>query len=193
MLFIVGLGNPGAKYLMTRHNFGFMVVDAFLSFLGGNPFTKEKQCLISKVSHSSRPLLLVKPQTYMNCSGEAFLSLIQFYGLKPFQPENLLLIHDDMDQAYGSFLYQKGRGDGGHNGVKNVHQSLKTKDHYRLRIGVGRDMNAPSTSSSYVLSAFSKEEQKNLPSLLTLICESLECFIKKGYASTASQFNRKML
>ncbi len=126
----------------------------------------------------------------MNLSGEALLSLLRFYHLTPLNPENLLLIHDDMDQSYGSFLYQKGRGSAGHNGVKNIQEHLKTKDYYRLRLGIGR---GPEASSSHVLRSFSKEEEEKLPSLLSLICESLECFIKKGYAFTASQFNRKPL
>lgn len=188
MLLIVGLGNPGENHLMTRHNLGFLVLDAFAKIVNAPPFKREKECLVSKISFLSPPLLLVKPQTYMNLSGEALLSCLRFYNLIPLEPENLLLIHDDMDQEYGKLLYQKGRGAGGHNGVKNVQEHLRTKEHYRLRVGIGR---AKEKYAPHVLSPFSKTEQKDLPSLLSFVCESLDCFIKKGYAFTASQFNRK--
>lgn len=185
MFLISGLGNPGEKHLMNRHNMGFMVLDALAACLKANPFKKEKHCLITQVKHLKRSLLLVKPQKFMNRSGEALFPLIQFYSIS--KTEELLVIHDDVDQKFTFFRYQKDRGDGGHNGVKNIHETLKTKNYFRLKIGVNRPPPGLDTAQ-YVLKNFSREEKNILPKFIAFLCESLICFLEEGYTTTLNQF-----
>ena len=192
MKLIVGLGNPGASYLMTRHNVGFMVIDA----LSKDSFVKKHQSLIQKITLAGEPVLLVKPQTYMNCSGEAVRDLMAFYKIPP---QDLLVIQDDVDQPFLNMKFQKKRGHGGHRGIQNIHDSLKTPDYARLKLGVGRPHSEgqaegqkplPSTSD-YVLAPFSKEEQTLLKDFLEKSVQAVLCFIEKGFKKSAGEFNRK--
>ena len=187
MILIVGLGNPGEKYLIQRHNMGFMVIDAFAGSLNSASFKMQKKCLVSKVHFLGKPLLLVKPQSYMNCSGVALFPLVQFYNVSL---TDVLLVHDDMDQNFRSFRYQRNRGHGGHNGVRDIFDLFKTKDFHRLKVGIGRPVK-PLLPSSYVLEDFSSFQQRDLPSLLLRICKSLECFIEEGFTVVTTKFNTK--
>ena len=129
MKIIVGLGNPGSKYLFTRHNLGFILIDA----LGGDRLFQNKyKSQIQKTEIENETVLLVKPQTFMNLSGQAVQQIIHFYKI-PL--ENLLVIHDDKDLPFGTMKFQKSRGDGGHNGIKSIHKELGTKDYSRFKNG----------------------------------------------------------
>ena len=130
---IVGLGNPGTKYLFTRHNIGFMLVD-ILS--GGEDFQKKHESLIKKIQVKDQFVLLVKPQTYMNLSGKAVRDIMSFYKI-PFQ--NLLVVQDDIDQEFLHLKFQNNRGHGGHNGIRSIHNELKTSNYARLKLGIGRN------------------------------------------------------
>ena len=129
---IVGLGNPGTKYLFTRHNIGFMLVDILA---GGMDFQKKHKSLIKKVHFKNQSVLFVKPQTYMNLSGKAVREIMVFYKI-PFK--DLLVVQDDIDQGFLHLKFQKNRGDGGHNGIQSIHNELKTSDYARLKLGIGR-------------------------------------------------------
>ena len=131
MKILVGLGNPGKEHLFTRHNLGFMLIDALAE---NNSFQKKHDSLIQKIQHEEQKILLAKPQTFMNLSGQAIKKIMDFYKA-PL--ENLLVIQDDKDQAFGKIKFQKSRGHGGHNGVKNIHKELKTNDYARLKMGIG--------------------------------------------------------
>ena len=130
MKLIIGLGNPGNSYLFTRHNIGFMLVDA-LSL--DSHFQKKHKSLIHKTQISNTPVLLVKPQTYMNLSGEAVSEITNFYKISI---ENILVIQDDKDQNFLSIKFQKSRGHGGHNGIRSIHKMIATKDYARLKLGI---------------------------------------------------------
>ena len=130
MKIIAGLGNPGKKYLFTRHNAGFMLIDALA---GQGPFQKKHESLFRQTRLEGEPLLLVKPQTFMNRSGQALRQWVRFYKI-PL--ENLLVIHDDKDLRFGRMKFQKSRGDGGHNGIRSVHKELGSRDFHRLKIGI---------------------------------------------------------
>ena len=189
MKLIVGLGNPGASYLMTRHNVGFMVIDA----LSKDSFMKKHQSLIQKITLAGEPVLLVKPQIYMNCSGEAVRDLMAFYKIPP---QDLLVIQDDVDQPFLNMKFQKSRGHGGHRGIQNIHDSLKTPDYVRLKLGVGRphsseEQNPPPSTSDYVLAPFSKKEQTLLKDFLKKSVQAVLCFIEEGFEKAAGEFNRK--
>ena len=130
MKVIVGLGNPGTKYLWTRHNLGFMLIDALAE---KDSFKNKHKSYIQKTEMEGEPVLLAKPQTFMNLSGQAVREILNFYKV-PL--EDLLVIHDDKDQVFGKIKFQKSRGDGGHNGIKNIHQELKSRDYCRLKMGI---------------------------------------------------------
>jgi PTH1 family peptidyl-tRNA hydrolase len=188
MKMIVGLGNPGQKYQLTRHNIGFMVVDALAREFCQGAFKSEHKAQTSKMRLGSKQALLVKPQTYMNLSGESVLALTKYYSI---DLDDLVVVHDEVDQAFGSLVYQTNRGHGGHNGIRNIHQLLGRKDYDRLRLGVGRPSHSGQAVADYVLQNFSKQEMTLLPELLELAAESLCHYIQEGFEKTATKFNRK--
>lgn len=162
MKLIVGLGNPGKEYAGTRHNVGFEVVDAFAAPLEATfKLQKDFKAEIAEARIGSEKVLLAKPVTFMNLSGEAVRAIKSFYKLSV---EDILLVHDEMDFAPGAFAFSIGSGPAGHNGVESVQEALATKEIARLRIGVGRP--TVETKENYVLGRFSKEEQASITSLL---------------------------
>ena len=148
-LLVVGLGNPGTEYNNTRHNVGFMAVDAFVD---NGVWKKEKNALTSVVDIDGRRVIFVKPQTYMNNSGIAVLALMTFYKI-PL--ENLVVIHDDMDLAVGTLKEKVGGGSAGHNGIKSIDANVG-RDYRRIRIGIGhpRDFNLSMDPADWVLGRF---------------------------------------
>jgi len=178
----VGLGNPGPKYRYTRHNFGFLVLDFFaqkkgLSFAPG-PFQSEI-CPYKDV-------LLVKPQTFMNLSGEAVSPWVRKLYLKP---EQVLVIHDDLDLPLGRIKFVPKGGAGGHRGVKSIIDALGTKDFPRLKLGIGRP--APGQEvKDYVLERFSTDEWPTVESILEKTSEALDFLLENGLLKTMSIYNR---
>ena len=149
-ILVVGLGNPGAEYVNTRHNVGFMAVDA----LAGADATwkKEKNALVFATTIDGRRVIFVKPQTYMNNSGGAVLALMMFYKV-PL--ENIIVIHDDMDLKIGDVREKIGGGSAGHNGIKSIDANIG-RDYKRVRIGIGhpRDFDLPMEPADWVLGRF---------------------------------------
>lgn len=189
MKLIVGLGNPGVKYQLTRHNIGFIVIDAFSQRLQGAPFKAEHQALTTRISYSpEETLLLVKPNTFMNLSGGPVQALMNYYRI---QIEDLLVIHDDLDLEFGTIRFQTNRGHGGHNGIKSIHQSLARQDYKRLKVGIGRPSHPQMEISDYVLQSFGRDELKTLPDMCDRINESIEYFLDHGFEKTATLYNRE--
>ncbi len=197
MKMIVGLGNPGPKYQITRHNIGFLFIDALVEvFEGQRQFKNEFKAETQKIKIHGEQVLLVKPQTFMNLSGEAVQALLAFYNL---QASDLLVVHDEVDQSFGALKFQTKRGHGGHNGIRNIHQMLATEDYGRMRMGVGRppvfvnDAGEKTRSTmdvaDWVLQNFSKEEQQKLPDFLEVGIQGVEVWVAKGLDMAATQFN----
>lgn len=151
-MIIVGLGNPGKKYEGTRHNVGFIVVDALTAKLNGTAWKKERGVAWSKIGEH----LLIKPQEFMNVSGESVKS---FLAYKHLSSEQLLVIHDDVDFPLGEIHEQLNRSAGGHNGVQSIIDMLGTQNFGRLRIGIGNNRDAGIPAEDYVLHKFSAEEK----------------------------------
>lgn len=187
MHLIVGLGNPGTKYEFTRHNIGFLVIDRYLSKISTTEKSEQKS-LTYKTEIGGLPVLLVKPQTYMNLSGEAVRGLMAFYKI-PL--ENLLVLHDDIDQNYLSIKFQKNSSSGGQNGINSIHQLLGTQDYTRMKLGVGRPVLPKQTVVDWVLQKFAPTEAEVLDSWLDECCNAVNTFVTQGYEKAASFHNIK--
>lgn len=153
---IVGLGNPGPEYEQTRHNAGFWVIDN----LAGSVLAREPryQALAAKTNIAGQEVWLLEPQTYMNRSGQSVGALARFYKIPP---DNILVVHDELDLPPGVAKIKKGGSSGGHNGLKDITAALGTQDYWRLRIGIGhpRAMNLQQQVADFVLHRPRKEEQ----------------------------------
>ncbi len=189
-LLIVGLGNPGAKYNDTRHNVGFLVVDA-LAERWGMPLGSEKwQGLFCREKRWGINLILLKPQTFMNRSGQSVAPLVTFYKIPS---SSIIVVHDDLDMAPGRLKLVKGGGAGGHNGIRSLVQSLGTSDFYRLKIGIGRpgqgEVHPDVPVTSYVLGTMDAVQRDLLVERQAAIDEGLDFFVEKGPARAMSFLN----
>jgi PTH1 family peptidyl-tRNA hydrolase len=183
---IVGLGNIGNEYTNTRHNIGFMVLDA-LAEASNIVFNTARYGDVAEVKIKGRTFVLLKPSTYMNLSGNAVNYWLQQENISV---ENMLVIVDDLALPFGS-LRLKGRGsDAGHNGLKHIQQTLGSDQYPRLRFGIGNDF-PKGHQVDYVLSNFSPEEKKILPEKIEQACDIVKSFGLAGIQITMNQFNNK--
>jgi peptidyl-tRNA hydrolase, PTH1 family len=158
MRLLVGLGNPGTKYEKTRHNVGFLVVDAIASKSNGAWETENK--FNSSLFTVNGSLLLAKPQTFMNSSGEAVKKIVNFYKI---DPHDIYVIHDDLDITLGNYKIQLGKGPELHYGVKSIEEELGTKNFWRVRIGIdNRNPENRIHGETYTLQNFTDDEEKEL-------------------------------
>lgn len=190
MWLIVGLGNPGSKYTLTRHNIGFLAVDALARSLGveTHAFKTEHKAQVVKLKIDDQDVILAKPQTYMNLSGESVVPLMNYYKITA---DKILVVHDEVDLPFGYMKLQKNRSAGGHNGVKSVIEQLGHQDYARLRLGVGRPSNPHVPVVDFVLQNFSNEEQQKLTDFLNHSGDAIESFIFDGFDRAAGRFNQK--
>lgn len=155
MNLIIGLGNPGIEYKYTKHNAGFLAVDYLCDIHNASDYSKKFKALVTNILIEEHKIILAKPQTFMNLSGESALTIKNFYKLNNKQ---IIVIHDDIDLPLGEIRIKTGGGTGGHNGLKSL-DYLIGQDYKRIRIGVARPINKVEISD-YVLSRFSEEELK---------------------------------
>ncbi len=183
---IVGLGNIGSEYEGTRHNIGFTVFDAFAK-ASNTVFADKRYGFVAEASCRGRKLILLKPSTYMNLSGNAVRYWMQ---AEKIPLENVLVIVDDLALPVGA-LRLKGQGsDGGHNGLKHIAATIGTTNYARLRFGIGNDF-SKGRQVDFVLGAFDSEEQKSVDEQVATACEIIKSFCFAGIARTMNQFNRK--
>lgn len=187
MWLVVGLGNPGGKYALTRHNVGFMVLDAYSVSVGGPRWREEHQAFTTRMKLEDVEVLFAKPQTFMNKSGESVRRLMDFYKI-PI--ENLIVVHDDIDQGFGAIKIHKNRGPGGHNGLKSINEQLGSQDYVRLKLGVGRPSHPKMDVAAYVLQNFAPEEQSHLHDFLAVSGDAIESIIFDGLSIAATKFTR---
>lgn len=193
MHLIVALGNPGAKYTFTRHNVGWLCLEYSVEKMeeAGSTFTEksEHKSITWKTKRAGNDIIFCEPQTFMNLSGQAVQSLMAFYKI-PL--ENILVIQDDLDLAFGRIKYLKDRGPGSHNGLKNINELLGTTNYARLKIGVAGIRHPEQSGGDYVLGNFNEDELKKLNSSIFEHCyNSIISFVEKGYERTANVFNTK--
>lgn len=186
MLIIVGLGNPGPRYLLTRHNVGFRVVDR-LSEQSKIPLYKVGfHSYYGKGKCAGEEVILAKPMTYMNGSGLAVASLCRFFKV---HPGNLLIVYDDLDLPLGTLRLRPVGGSGGHNGMKSIIGQMGTEEFPRLRIGIDRPHDG--NVVDYVLQPFSVDEQPVLEELLPFAADATVEFIKHGILEAMNRYNKK--
>ncbi len=182
---VVGLGNPGREYRETRHNIGFMVVDTFAS-RHGIPMSKvQNKAILGIGRFADRKIILVKPQTYMNLSGQAVSALVRFYKI-PIN--NMIVVNDDVDLPFGTIRMRPGGGSAGQKGINSVIEHLGSQDFPRLRMGVGRPP-GQMDPAAYVLQPFHKNEKEILSEFLDRAAEALDCFIELGLDTAMNRFN----
>lgn len=192
MWLIVGLGNPGSKYALTRHNIGFMLIDTLVRNQK-NVIEKTEQkaqtfhfSIENRLTNTSEKVILCKPQTFMNLSGDSVRGLMDFYKI---DSQKIIVAHDEVDQPFGQLKIQKERGHGGHNGIRDIHLKLGHNKYYRVRLGVSRP-SGPMDVADYVLAPFSKDEQQKLPDFLSFATQAVESLVFRGFEKTATEFNK---
>jgi PTH1 family peptidyl-tRNA hydrolase len=192
MKLIIGLGNPGRIYENNRHNIGFMCVNHFARLHGVKFDRKEGKSRTGSGVVAGNSVVLAKPQTYMNNSGDSVKRLLARYKLTP---EDLLVIHDDLDLSPGKIRIRQGSSSGGHKGVESIIAFLGSQDFLRLRVGIGRPEAEPSSSFTedevinYVLSDFTPEEKKVISEVIPRVSEAIICLLEEGLIEAMNRYN----
>ena len=185
MKLVAGLGNPGDKYSSTRHNIGFMVVDTLASRHGIRVDKNKKRSLTGNTIITGEKVLIAKPQTFMNLTGEALGPLFSFLDI---EIEDVIVVHDDLDLDFGRIKIKAGGGHGGHNGIRSIIPHIGGKDFIRVRVGIGKPPKGWDISN-YVLNQFSSEEKKDLDDLLERAADAVEMIISVGHLKAMNAFN----
>lgn len=176
-LLVVGLGNPGPQYARTRHNVGFMVADLLAARIGA-AFSVHKKSGAEVVTGrlGGHPVVLAKPRTYMNESGRQVGPLARFYSVPP---ADIVVVHDELDIAFGKIRLKLGGGEGGHNGLRSVANALGTKEFQRVRIGIGRPPGRKDPAA-FVLEPFSAQERDEVPTICEQAADATELLVELG-------------
>lgn len=187
MFLIAGLGNPGRKYEMTRHNIGFEVIDYISKEYGIKVNRIRHKALLGEGVLQGERILLAKPQTFMNLSGESIRDICEYYKLPP---ENIIIIYDDIALPTGSVRIRAKGSAGGHNGMKSIIYQLQTDEFMRLRIGVGAPKHEDYDLKDYVLGRFRPDEADDIISAVKLCPDALAVMMRDGAQAAASKYNR---
>ena len=195
MILLVGLGNPGPQYAQTRHNVGFMAVDAFCApktaaerFVSFRPRFEGQ---FAELTRGEVRVGVLKPETFMNASGRSVRAATSFYGLGP---ASVLVVHDELDVPFGELRLKSGGGDGGHRGLRSVSSELADPNYGRLRVGIGRPpAHFQGDIADFVLQAFAFEERSTLSRVLVSTCEAIEAVISDGLDRTMNRTNQRIV
>ncbi len=183
---VVGLGNPGPKYNLNRHNFGFMVLEELARSTPFAPSWQEKfKGQFTKITAGDVSYTLLKPLTFMNLSGHSVSRAVQYFG---FSLEQIIVVHDEIDLPFEAMRIKNGGGTAGHKGITSIKNELGDGGFARVRMGVGRPVHG--SVSDYVLSDFSRDEQAALPDLLTRGSQAVQAIAREGITPAMNTFNR---
>lgn len=186
---IIGLGNPGEEYKNHRHNIGFIIIDKLAQNLSLKFDNNKKKSLFTRAKLNNTDFILLKPQTFMNLSGESAIYISKFFNIKP---EDIIVIYDDMDIPFGTFKIKKGGSSGGHNGIKSLIAQLQTDDFIRVRVGIGRPSFGKKVND-YVLSSFSKSERENIDNDLgENVIEAIKTILFESYTIAQNKYNKRI-
>ena len=188
MKLVVGLGNPGRKYERTRHNLGFWIIDHIAE--GARIMVKKELChaLVGEFSSDGEQVLLAKPQTYMNRSGEAVKNLLGHFASTP---ENLVVVYDDLDLPFGRIRIRPEGGAGGHRGMLSIIESLAGAPFYRVRVGIGRPPERLDPAD-FVLEPFASDEADRVAELVSRASQSVVFLLREGGQRAMEEFNRPL-
>lgn len=184
---IVGLGNPGAKYIQTRHNIGFMALDILEEEFGAKPFGNQKSATLTKATHNGVELIFVRPLTFMNLSGRAVNEVGSYYKIPP---ENIIVIADDVSMEVGRLRIRDKGSDGGHNGLKDILRVLGNQNLMRIKIGVGQKPHPDYDLADWVLSKFTKDDLEKLKPALESVPGAVRLLLERDLAQAQNRFNR---
>ena len=183
---IVGLGNIGDEYCLTRHNIGFMILDAFAK-ASNISFSAERYGYVAKTRLKNKQLILLKPSTYMNLSGNA----VRYWKEKEnIELDHILILVDDIALPFGAIRIKPGGSDAGHNGLKNITECLRTDRYPRLRFGIGHDFNQ-GEQVNYVLGTFNLDQRQMLPVRIDVAIEAMKTFVLSGIDTAMCDYNNK--
>jgi PTH1 family peptidyl-tRNA hydrolase len=189
LFLVVGLGNPGREYQETRHNAGFMVIDRLAADAGASLTRVQHKALVAQATLEEKKVVLAKPQTYMNLSGEAVSSLARFYKIPP---ERILVVHDDLDLPFGMLRMRASGSSAGQKGMLSILTRMGTEDIPRLRFGIGRPSGSKQ-GANYVLKPFNPQERKEMDYMVAQATDAVRCFLREGVESAMNKFNRMQL
>jgi PTH1 family peptidyl-tRNA hydrolase len=182
---LIGLGNPGREYANNRHNFGFMLIDRLAVRLDARGMKVQSKAIVMNAAYEERKLILAKPQTYMNLSGQSVQGLIHFYKLLL---TNVMILSDDLDLPFGTIRIRASGGPGGQRGLSSVLEQLGTKDVPRLRLGIGRPPGRMDPAS-YVLQNFSRDNLQAISEILDRAADATLTFVTDGLEKAMTRFN----
>ena len=182
---LIGLGNPGREYANTRHNFGFMLIDRIAVRLNARGMKVQSKAIVMNASYEERKLILAKPQTYMNLSGQSVQGLVHFYKLPM---NNVMILSDDLDIPFGTIRIRASGGPGGQRGLSSILERLGTKEVPRLRLGIGRPPGRMD-SSNYVLQNFSRSDMQAISEILDSAADAVLAFVSHGLNKAMNEFN----
>jgi PTH1 family peptidyl-tRNA hydrolase len=183
---VVFLGNPGLKYTDTRHNAGFMAGDALAKSLGVSINRARFQALVGECTIGDQRVLLMKPQTYMNLSGDAAIQAVNFYKIPP---EHVLVISDEVSLPIGRLRVRTKGSAGGHNGLKSLIARLGTEDFPRIRLGVGAPPHPDYDMADWVLSSFRNQDAEDMAKAVSRAAEAVVCYITEGPDKAMNKYN----
>ena len=182
---IVGLGNPGREYRDTRHNIGFMLIDKLIERLNARSMRVQSKAIITTAQYEGRKIILAKPQTFMNLSGQAVQGLSRFYKIPQ---ENLMVAHDDLDLPFCALRLRPAGGSAGQKGIASIIQQLGTPDFARLRLGIDRPPGRMD-AAAYVLQAFTQKESQQVAELLDKAADAALTWVTDGLDTAMNRFN----
>jgi len=193
MKLIIGLGNPGQIYAHNRHNIGFMCVSHFAKTQGIRFDKKQGQARIGSGEIAGSKLIVARPQTYMNLSGESVNRLVKKFSISP---DDFVVIHDDLDLPLGKIRIRHGSSSGGHKGIDSIIAHLGSQDFLRIRVGIGRPDTAEGFSEAketevidYVLSDFTPEEREIITQVIPRVSEAILCLLTEGLTTAMNKYN----
>lgn len=182
---LIGLGNPGREYKDTRHNFGFMLIDRIAVRLNARGMKVQSKAIVMTSTYEERKLILAKPQTFMNLSGQSVQGLAHFYKI-PL--ENLMILSDDLDLPFGTIRIRASGGPGGQRGLSSILEKLGTNDIPRMRLGIGRPPGRMDPAN-YVLQNFSRDDMQSISEILDRGADAALEFVMNGLTAAMNKFN----
>lgn len=188
MKLVVGLGNPGRTYRWTRHNMGFLLVEQLARRHGIELSRRGLHSLYGRGRIGGQEVLLAKPQKYMNLSGEAVSRLLRFFKIPP---DDLMILHDDLDLPVGKVRIRRRGGHGGHRGVKSIIESLGRQDFLRVKVGIGRPRNLEQDPTDFVLEPFSKAEKEAFGKQIEKSVDVVELLLQEGAETAMNRFHER--